>query len=95
MENQDLIKEVTARAHSMAWAMHTMKRPAEEVRRDARQRRQERSLFDSFYRDLNLAQVALRGIMGAGTNRMNIYTVGAATQGLATYLRKRLPTCRK
>lgn len=43
-------------------------------------------LIDSFYRDLEFGTGGLRGIMGAGTNRMNIYTVGAATQGLSNYL---------
>ena len=44
------------------------------------------SLIDSFYQTLEFGTGGLRGIMGAGTNRMNIYTVGAATQGLANYL---------
>jgi phosphoglucomutase len=43
-------------------------------------------LIDSFYRDLEFGTGGLRGIMGAGTNRMNRYTVGAATQGLCNYL---------
>lgn len=45
-------------------------------------------LIDSFYKDLEFGTGGLRGIMGAGTNRMNIYTVGAATQGLSNYLNK-------
>jgi phosphoglucomutase len=45
-------------------------------------------LIESFYKDLVLGTGGLRGIMGAGTNRMNIYTVGAATQGLSNYLKK-------
>ena len=45
-------------------------------------------LVDSFYQTLEFGTGGLRGIMGAGTNRMNIYTVGAATQGLANYLNK-------
>lgn len=44
------------------------------------------ALVDSFYQTLEFGTGGLRGIMGAGTNRMNIYTVGAATQGLANYL---------
>ncbi len=44
------------------------------------------TLVDSFYQTLEFGTGGLRGIMGAGTNRMNIYTVGAATQGLANYL---------
>lgn len=43
-------------------------------------------LIEAFYKDLEFGTGGLRGIMGAGTNRMNIYTVGAATQGLANYL---------
>ena len=43
-------------------------------------------LIDSFYRTLEFGTGGLRGIMGPGTNRMNIYTVGAATQGLSNYL---------
>ena len=46
------------------------------------------ALIDAFYRDLEFGTGGLRGIMGAGTNRMNIYTVGMATQGLANYLNK-------
>ena len=45
-------------------------------------------LIDSFYRDLEFGTGGLRGIMGAGSNRMNKYTVGAATQGLANYLKE-------
>ncbi|HCY41397.1 MAG TPA: phosphoglucomutase [Prolixibacteraceae bacterium] len=45
-------------------------------------------LVDSFYKDLEFGTGGLRGIMGVGTNRMNIYTVGAATQGLSNYLKK-------
>lgn len=44
-------------------------------------------LIDAFYRDLEFGTGGLRGIMGPGTNRMNIYTVGAATQGLSNYLK--------
>ena len=45
-------------------------------------------LIDAFYRDLEFGTGGLRGIMGVGSNRMNIYTVGAATQGLSNYLKK-------
>ncbi len=47
-------------------------------------------LIDAFYKDLEFGTGGLRGIMGAGTNRMNIYTVGAATQGLSNYLLEEL-----
>ncbi|MDR3129507.1 MAG: phospho-sugar mutase [Tannerellaceae bacterium] len=52
-------------------------------------------LIDAFYRNLEFGTGGLRGVMGVGTNRMNIYTVAAATQGLANYLKrqfKQLPT---
>ncbi len=48
----------------------------------------EQELVESFYRDLEFGTGGLRGIMGVGTNRMNIYTVGMATQGLSNYLKK-------
>ena len=45
-------------------------------------------LIDAFYRTLEFGTGGLRGIMGPGTNRMNVYTMGAATQGLSNYLNK-------
>lgn len=48
----------------------------------------EKEIEDRFYDTLHFGTAGLRGILGAGTNRMNIYTVGAATQGLANYIRK-------
>lgn len=48
-------------------------------------------LIDSFYQDLEFGTGGLRGLMGVGTNRMNVYTVGMATQGLANYLLKCFP----
>ena len=50
-----------------------------------------KELVESFYKDLEFGTGGLRGIMGAGTNRMNIYTVGMATQGLSNYLKKQFP----
>ena len=47
-----------------------------------------KELTESFYKDLEFGTGGLRGIMGVGTNRMNVYTVGTATQGLANYLKK-------
>jgi phosphoglucomutase len=46
----------------------------------------EKKLIDAFYQDLEFGTGGLRGIMGAGTNRMNIYTLGMATQGLCNYI---------
>ena len=48
-------------------------------------------LIDSFYKNLEFGTGGLRGVMGAGSNCMNIYTVGVATQGLANYLKKSFP----
>ncbi|MBI5219558.1 MAG: phospho-sugar mutase [Bacteroidia bacterium] len=48
----------------------------------------ENELVESFYRDMEFGTGGLRGIMGVGTNRMNIYTMGMATQGLCNYLKK-------
>jgi len=48
----------------------------------------ENEILESFYRDLEFGTAGLRGILGAGTNRMNIYTVGQASQGFAEYLKE-------
>jgi phosphoglucomutase len=55
----------------------------------------EKELIESFYRDLEFGTGGLRGIMGVGSNRMNIYTVGAATQGLSNYLKKNFPNLKQ
>lgn len=52
---------------------------------------QEEELTEAFYKDLEFGTGGLRGIMGIGSNRMNKYTVGAATQGLANYINKSFP----
>ncbi len=52
------------------------------------------ALEDAFYRNLEFGTGGLRGIMGVGTNRMNRYTVGMATQGLANYMRKQVKSDR-
>ena len=56
--------------------------------RDLLETKNEKELTDAFYRDLEFGTGGLRGIMGVGTNRMNKYTVGRATQGLANYILK-------
>ena len=62
----------------------------EETRREVREMLDgdEKKLIDAFYQDLEFGTGGLRGIMGAGTNRMNIYTLGMATQGLSNYIIK-------
>ena len=86
MDNKDLIAEVTAKAEK--WLA-----PAYDAETQAEVRRMldnpdKSELIDAFYKDLEFGTGGLRGIMGAGSNRMNIYTVGAATQGLSNYLNK-------
>ena len=51
----------------------------------------EDELIDSFYKDLEFGTGGLRGLMGVGSNRMNKYTIGMATQGLSNYLKKNFP----
>ncbi len=62
----------------------------EETRKEVRNMLEtdEKKLIDAFYQDLEFGTGGLRGIMGAGTNRMNIYTLGMATQGLSNYIIK-------
>lgn len=52
---------------------------------------EETELIDSFYKELEFGTGGLRGIMGVGSNRINKYTIGKATQGLANYLKKQFP----
>ena len=61
-----------------------------EIQRMLRENPEE--LNDAFYKSLEFGTGGLRGIMGVGTNRMNKYTVGAATQGLANYLKQQFPS---
>ena len=51
-------------------------------------------IFDRFYKNLEFGTAGLRGVIGAGTNRMNVYTIGAATQGLADYLSEKYEKAR-
>ena len=86
MENEALIQEVTAKAQK--WLT-----PAYDAETQAEVRRMldnpdKTELIEAFYKDLEFGTGGLRGIMGVGSNRMNIYTVGAATQGLSNYLNK-------
>ena len=86
MENETLLKEVTAKAQTWLGDGYDEATKA-EVRRML-DNDDKTELIESFYKDLEFGTGGLRGIMGAGTNRMNIYTVGAATQGLSNYLKK-------
>ena len=61
---------------------------AEEVKEELRSIKDEKELEDRFYKDLDFGTGGLRGVIGFGSNRMNVYTVSKATQGFANYLNK-------
>ncbi|MFV0390783.1 MAG: phospho-sugar mutase [Paludibacteraceae bacterium] len=84
MDNK-LLKEVQAKAQAWLDGNYDTETKA-EVRR-MMDNGDKTELIEAFYKDLEFGTGGLRGIMGAGTNRMNIYTVGAATQGLSNYLK--------
>lgn len=85
MENQEL-KEVRVKAQE--WLSDTYDEATRAKVQALLDDEDSSELIDSFYRSLEFGTGGLRGIMGVGTNRMNIYTVGAATQGLSNYLKK-------
>lgn len=86
MENEELLKSVTAKAQVWLGNGYDEETRAEVKRMlDAEDKTE---LIESFYRDLEFGTGGLRGIMGAGCNRMNKYTVASATQGLANYLKE-------
>lgn len=84
--DEQLIQTVTARAK--AWLGEEYDAETRAAVQEMLDKEDKTDLIESFYRDLEFGTGGLRGIMGAGTNRMNIYTVGAATQGLSNYLNK-------
>jgi len=86
MDNETLLSRVTARAQEWLNGNYDAETKAEVQK--MLDDEDKTTLIDAFYKDLEFGTGGLRGIMGAGTNRMNIYTVGAATQGLANYLLK-------
>ena len=59
---------------------------SEEIKDELRAIKDEKEIEDRFYKDLEFGTGGLRGVIGAGSNRMNIYTVSQATQGFADYL---------
>ncbi len=86
MGNEDLLKQVTAKAQ--IWLGDGYDEETKAAVRAMLDNEDKTDLIEAFYKDLEFGTGGLRGIMGAGTNRMNIYTVGAATQGLSNYLKK-------
>ena len=86
MESNDLLMQVTAKAKT--WLSDKYD---EETRKEVQallDKEDKTELIEAFYKDLEFGTDGLRGIMGVGTNRVNIYTIGAATQGLTNYLLK-------
>ncbi len=87
MENQEqLLKQVSEKAQT--WLTDGYDQETQNEVRRMLEAEDKTELIESFYKDLEFGTGGLRGIMGAGTNRMNIYTVGSATQGLANYLKE-------
>ena len=84
--NAELIAQCEARAKQ--WLSPSFD---EETRKSVQQmldKEDKTDLIEAFYKNLEFGTGGLRGIMGAGSNRMNVYTVGMATQGFANYLKK-------
>jgi phosphoglucomutase len=84
--DEQLLQQVTTRAQ--AWLSPLFDEDTRSGVQALLDNEDSTELIESFYRDLEFGTGGLRGIMGVGTNRMNIYTVGAATQGLSNYLKK-------
>lgn len=84
--NNELIASCEAKAKE--WLSPSFNEETQKAVRAMLDNSDKTELIDSFYKDLEFGTGGLRGIMGAGSNRMNIYTVGMATQGYANYLKK-------
>jgi phosphoglucomutase len=84
-----LLEKATAKANH--WLNSNIDQATKEDVRKLISNPDPKQLIDSFYKDLEFGTGGLRGIMGVGANCMNQYTVGAATQGLANYLKKSFP----
>ena len=86
MENKELLEKVRSKAQS--WLTESYDADTRAQVQALLDNEDPTELIESFYKDLEFGTGGLRGIMGVGSNRMNIYTVGAATQGLSNYLKK-------
>lgn len=86
MQDNDLLQQVMTKAQ--AWLDGNYDEATKAEIRRMMNDEDKTALIESFYKDLEFGTGGLRGIMGAGSNRMNIYTVGAATQGLSNYLNR-------
>ena len=86
MENNELLEQVRSKAQG--WLTESYDAETRAAVQALLDKEDPTELIESFYKDLEFGTGGLRGIMGVGSNRMNIYTVGAATQGLSNYLKK-------
>ena len=86
----DLIRECEAKAQAWLSSPHYDEQTKAEIR-EMLDNDDKTALVDAFYQSLEFGTGGLRGIMGAGTNRMNKYIVGMATQGFANYMLKAFP----
>ena len=86
MDEDKLLKQVQAKAQ--AWLLPEYDEDTRKGVQELLDKEDPTDLIEAFYKDLEFGTGGLRGIMGVGTNRVNQYTVGAATQGLANYLKK-------
>ena len=84
MDNAEIVKKAKAKAET--WLNDAYDKETQSEVERMMKASDTTELIDSFYNDLEFGTGGLRGIMGAGNNRMNIYTVGAATQGFANYI---------
>lgn len=89
MESAEIINRAKAKAEG--WLDKAYDKDTQNAVKGMMDAKDSTELIDSFYNDLEFGTGGLRGIMGVGSNRMNIYTVGAATQGFANYINKMFP----
>ena len=89
MANDELLKECTAKAQ--AWLGDGFDEETKAAVKAMLEAEDKTPLIDAFYQNLEFGTGGLRGIMGPGTNRMNKYVVGMATQGFANYINKAFP----
>ena len=89
MENKELIAQCEARAKE--WLSPAFDEETRNAVQAMLDNPDKTDLIDAFYQNLEFGTGGLRGIMGAGTNRMNKYIVGMATQGFANYINKAFP----
>ncbi len=85
-DNAQLIAQCEAKAKQ--WLSPAFDSETQDAVKKMIEAQDKTDLIESFYKDLEFGTGGLRGIMGAGSNRMNVYTVGMATQGFANYLKK-------